>query len=111
LIVGRDTSSRVDEAFNRLESYPPDAEMLVLTANQQAADEFARAAAKSAGARFGLVRFTAGRLASFLAAPVLARQGRVPASRFALEAVAARASHELNSEGAIQYFAPVAERP
>jgi hypothetical protein len=70
-----------------------------------------RMAAQHAGARFGLMRSTLERLASKLASPILARQGRAQLSRLSLEAIAARASHLLLAEGALSYFSPIARRP
>ena len=111
IVIARDTASRLTAAAEWLASYPADAEVLIVSPAREAGDEFARAAARKIGARFGLTRFTLNQLAARYAAPVLARARLVPVSRFALTAVAARAVHLLLTEGSLSYFAPVAERP
>ncbi|HWN99657.1 MAG TPA: PD-(D/E)XK nuclease family protein, partial [Blastocatellia bacterium] len=111
IVIARDTAARLNAAADWLNSYPADAEILIVSPSREAGDEFARTAARKSGARFGLSRFTLNHLAASLAAPVLARAGLVPASGFALTAVAARAVHLLLTEGALSYFEPVATRP
>lgn len=111
ILVARDTATRLTAAAEWLASYPADAEVLIVSPAREAGDEFARTAARKTGARFGLTRLTLNHLAARLAAPVLARAGLVPASGFALTAVAARAVHLLLAENALSYFEPVAERP
>jgi hypothetical protein len=59
----------------------PDAEMMVVAASWEAADDLVRGTASASGARFGTRRLTSTRLAARLAAPALARAGRAPASR------------------------------
>jgi ATP-dependent helicase/nuclease subunit B len=111
VVIARDTAARLNAAAEWLNSYPADAEILIVSPTREAGDEFARTAARKAGARFGLTRFTLNHLAASLAAPVLARAGLVPASGFALTAVAARAVHLLLAEHSLSYFEPVAARP
>ena len=111
IVIARDTATRLAAAAEWLASYPADAEILIVSPTREAGDEFARTAARKSGARFGLTRLTLNHLAAILAAPVLARAGLVPASGFALTAVAARAVHLLMAEGALSYFGPVAARP
>jgi hypothetical protein len=111
VVIARDTAARLNAAAAWLNSYPADTEILIVSPTREAGDEFARTAARKSGARFGLTRFTLNHLAASLAAPVLARTGLVPASGFALTAVAARAVHLLLAEHALAYFEPVAERP
>jgi ATP-dependent helicase/nuclease subunit B len=111
LLIARETAARLNAAAEWLNSYPADAEILIVSPTREAGDEFARTAARKSGARFGLTRFTLNHLAASLAAPVLARAGLVPASGFALTAVAARAVHLLLAEHSLSYFEPVAERP
>src|SRR5262249_22418784 len=65
----------------------------------------------SAGARFGVVRTTLGRLAARLAAPDLASRGCVPVTELGLLAVTARAAHRLAAGRVFTYFGPVADRP
>ncbi len=111
IVIARDTAVRLTAAAEWLAAYPADAEVLIVSPSREAGDEFARTAARKTGARFGLTRLTLNHLAASLAAPLLARAGLVPASGFALTAVAARAVHLLLAEGSLSYFEPVAERP
>ncbi|HSO73543.1 MAG TPA: hypothetical protein VLU47_01805, partial [Blastocatellia bacterium] len=111
IVIARNTATRVTAAARWLTSYPADAEVLIISPNREAGDEFARSAALKSGARFGLTRFTLNNFAATLAAPVLARAGLVPASGFTLTAVAARTVHLLLAERSLSYFEPVAERP
>jgi RecB family exonuclease len=111
IVIARDTATRLAAAADWLAFYPSHAEILIVSPAREAADEFARCAALKTGARFGLTRLTLNQLAATLAAPVLARARLVPASGFALTAVAARTVHLLLSERCLPYFEPVAERP
>lgn len=111
LLISHDSAVRIAAAAEWVSAFPPDAEILVLSTSHEAGDEFVRQAALKAGARFGLTRMTLERLAVNLAAPILARSGRVPTTSLSLEALTARAVHLLVSEGALSYFAPVAKRP
>ena len=111
IVIACDTAMRLTAAAEWLASYPADAEILILSPTKEAGDEFVRNAALASGARFGLTRFTLNQLASVLAAPVLARAGRAPASGLVLTAVAARAVHLLTAESSLSYFGPVATKP
>lgn len=111
LLISPDSLTRLAAAAEWLNGYAPDAEILVVSPTRESGDEFVRNAALAAGARFGLTRLTLTQLASVLAAPVLARAGRTPATGLVLTAVAARAVHLLLAEGALSYFEPVATRP
>jgi ATP-dependent helicase/nuclease subunit B len=111
IIIARDTATRLMVAAEWLNAYPADAEILIVSPTREAGDEFVRGAALRAGARFGLTRLTLNQLASVLAAPLLARAGRAPASGLVLTAVVARAIHLLVAERALSYFEPVATRP
>ena len=111
LLIARDSATRLNAAAEWLNEYSADAEILIVSPSREAGDEFIRNAALTAGARFGLTRLTLNQLASVLAAPVLARSGRAPASGLVMTAVAARAVHLLMAEGALSYFEPVATRP
>ena len=86
-------------------------EALVVAASWEACDDLVRGTLGAAGARFGIVRTTLGRLATQLAAPGLAAEGRAPVTDLGLLAVAASAVHRLHAESALAYFGPVADRP
>ena len=111
LIVAPRAADRRAAAAAWLRDRPCDAEVLVVAASWEAADEIVRDLVRATGVHFGVVRATLGRLAGLLAAPALAARAAVPASGLSLDAVAARAVHQLTAAGALQYFAPVAGRP
>ena len=111
LVVSCDAATRLTAASQWLNTYPRDAEILVLAPSREAGDDFVRIAARTSGARFGLMRSTLERLASLLASPILAGRGRVPLSGLSLVAISARAVHLLQADKALSYFAPVAKRP
>jgi ATP-dependent helicase/nuclease subunit B len=91
------TASRLGCARGWLEAQPPGAEVLLLAANWEAADDLVRAVAAARGALLAVHRLTLNRLIGLLAANDLAARGLVPLSALATEAVAARAIHGLYS--------------
>jgi RecB family exonuclease len=111
LVVAPNGARRLALARAWLQQHPLDAEILVIAASWEACDELVRADVCANGARFGVVRATLGRVAGWLAAPSLAARGHVPASALSLDAVAARAVHQLVAAGTLRYFTPVAGRP
>jgi len=111
VLVAADAASRLAAATAWLDALGPDSEALVIAASWEACDDLVRGTLGSAGARFGVVRTTLGRLATQLAALGLAQDGRAPVTELGRLAVAARAVHRLHAEGALGYFAPVADRP
>ena len=117
VVIARDTATRLTAAVEWLKSYPADAEILVVSPTREAGDEFVcntiagKGPSDAASARFGLLRLTLDRLAANLAAPILARNLRVPTTILSLEALTARAVHLLGSKETLSYFAPVAKRP
>src|SRR5262245_5774525 len=111
LLVTAAAASRLSAAAAWLDDLPPDAELLVIGPGWEACDDIVRGALGQAGARFGVVRTTLGRLAARLAAAELAASARAPVTDLALLAVVTRAVHRLAREGAFTYFSPVADRP
>ena len=111
LVVSCSASERLRVATDWIEVNPLDAEVLLVASSAEAGDDLVRAVTSASQARFGLARTTLDRLAVRLAAPLLARSGRTPASRFSLVAIAARATHLLHTSGRLDYFGPVARRP
>ena len=83
---------------------------MVLAARQPAADDLVRGLTAQR-ALFGVNRMTPVRLLGALCAERLFRDGLVPAAGLGAEAVAARAIYKVAAEGALGYFAPVADRP
>ncbi len=84
-------------------------EILVVAATRAAGDEFVRALAGPGS--FGVHRYTLVQLASAMATPRLVERGVAPATRLAMEAIAARVTHEAFRHGRLAYFGPVAKCP
>ena len=84
-------------------------EVLLLAGSRGAADDLARRCAQFGV--LGLHRMTLNQLAAALATPGLVAEGKAPASRLSVEAIAARIVHLLRKEGRIPYFAPVSATP
>src|SRR3954463_15566543 len=76
-------------------------EALLIAPTRGAADDFARSCCP-AGV-LGLHRMTLNQLAAAPAAPQLVAEGRAPASRLGVEAIAARVVHLLRKENRIPY--------
>ncbi len=102
---------RLQVARDWIQAYPADAEILVIAHSTEAAADLHLSVVSSRGAWFGIKRFTINVLASRLAKNVLAASGTAPASNLSFTAVVARAIHSLQSDGKLNYFAPVATRP
>lgn len=111
MLISWDSLSRLRTAGDWISSVGSDAEVLVIAATREAGDDFVRQSSIKAGARFGLTRTTLERLAVRMAAPLLAQDGRAPATAFSLLAVAARAVHLLIAQSGLPYFGPVSKRP
>src|SRR5437870_9689527 len=111
LLISCDASCRLDAALEWLSGQPRDAEVLVVASSLQAGDDLLHHEAASGGTRFGAERLTLGQLATRLAAPALARAGRVPATGLSGAAVIARAVHGLRLQRSLGYFHDVAARP
>ena len=86
-------------------------DVLIVGASRGAVDDLARSMAAGAGATVGIQRFGFTQLAARLAAPVLAARGLAASTHLGFEAVAARAAFEAKRDGALDYFAPVADTP
>lgn len=102
---------RLDAARRFIRDAAPDTEVLIVAASRAAADDFARAVARTRGATFGMYRLSLTQLAARLAAPVLARDRLSPTTPLGVQAVAARALFDASNAGALTYFAPVANAP
>jgi ATP-dependent helicase/nuclease subunit B len=111
LISSADGALRLAAAAEWIDSYPKDAELVVLAPSKEAGDEIVRSSAIRSRARFGLQRATLDQLASRLAAVALAQREIAPATRLSMEAVCARAVYLLSSEGGLDYFGGVASKP
>jgi ATP-dependent helicase/nuclease subunit B len=86
-------------------------DVMIVAATRPAADDLARSIARRSKATLGIHRLSLTQLAARLAAPVVAGDGRTPATALASEAVAARAAFEADRDGGLTYFGPVAHTP
>src|SRR3954452_6613464 len=102
---------RLEAARTFLASRSPSGEVTIAAASRGAADDFARAMARAAGATFGLTRFSLTDLAARAAAMHADAARRVPGTQTGAEAVAARAVFDAMAAGELEYFAPVALMP
>jgi len=84
---------------------------LLVAPSRAAADECAAAVAAARGGLFGVTRTSLIELVMRLALPRLAQQHVTPTSGVGLEAVVTRARFDAMREGALRYFAPVADTP
>ena len=108
LIVSSSAAGRLAGAQRFLDGLPPLTEAVLAAPTREAADDLARDLTRRRGAIFGLHRFGFWQLVGRLAAFELARQGLAPATRLGNEALAARATFDASSAGALAYFGPVA---
>src|SRR5262245_61929048 len=104
-------AERLRAAGAFIERFPPDAELLIVGASRDAADDLARRVTVTRGASFGLHRASLTQLAVRFAAAEMARLGLVPATSLGSEAVAARVTFHAHQEETLGYFAPVARLP
>src|SRR5205814_4540181 len=84
-------------------------EVLLIAPSKGAADDLARRCSPSGV--LGLHRMTLNQLAAAAATPRLVAEGKAPASRLSVEAIAARVVHLLRKEAGIPYFEPVSTTP
>src|SRR5436190_4111884 len=103
LILSYDSTTRLSNATEWIATYPLDTEILILSLSRESGDEFVRNTAVRCDARFGLARITLDRLAVNLAAPILAKTRRVPATALSLEALTARCVHLLVADEVLSY--------
>ena len=85
-------AERLRAAGAFFERFPAAAEVLIVGASRDAADDLARRVTAARGATFGLHRASLTQLAVRLAAAEMARLGVAPATALGVEAVAARVS-------------------
>jgi ATP-dependent helicase/nuclease subunit B len=104
-------SERLDLARQFVRSFPGGTEFVLVGASRDAVDDFVRGLACSAGATFGLHRFSLTQLAARLAIVKLAAAGVTPSSAVGAEALAVRAAYEAATRNELPYFAPVTKFP
>ena len=111
IITSACAATRLEAARQFAFNAPFGSELLIISASRGAADDFARGLAAGRGATFGLYRFSLTQLAARLAALPLAQSRLAPTTGLGIQAVAARAAFDLQHEGGLSYFAPVAAMP
>ena len=111
IITSTSAAARLEAAREFVLDALPASELLIVSASRGAADDFARALAKTRGATFGLYRFSLTQLAARLAAPLLSRARLLPTTALGVQAVAARALFDADHDKTLKYFAPVASTP
>ncbi|HEY8548778.1 MAG TPA: PD-(D/E)XK nuclease family protein [Vicinamibacterales bacterium] len=110
-VIGRAASERLAAAEAFVSQWGASAEIVVLGATREAADDFCRGVTLRRGATFGLHRFTLGQFAARVAGGSLAARDVALASGLGAEAIAARAIFETARVGGLRYLAPVADAP
>jgi ATP-dependent helicase/nuclease subunit B len=110
-----DWSASVEERLGAarafLERLERSAEVLLVGATREAADDLAREISAARGATFGLHRLSLAQAAARCAAAELARRRRTPVTSLGLEALAARVTFEARDAGALPYFGGVSRFP
>jgi ATP-dependent helicase/nuclease subunit B len=106
-------ASRVDRAAAWLAERSPCEQIVVATANREAASEIVRRKVleSKSGAAFGWHRATVGRLAAEIAGDALADEGLVPLTRLGTEEIVARVIQELRGSGALDRYEVVSDKP
>ena len=111
IVTSTSAAARLDAARVFLAGRPSASELVIVGASRGAADDFARAIARGAGATFGLTRFSLTELAARAAATRIEGARRARGTDAGAEAIAARAVFEAIGAGELSYFAPVATLP
>lgn len=111
IVVSTASSLRLERARSWLARRAPAEEVLIIGSTLDAVGELVRNFTASKGAIFGWHRFTLTQLSAVIAEPALAKQGVVPLSRIATEAVVAKTIHGLKDERQLGRYAAVADTP
>jgi hypothetical protein len=111
IITSACAAVRLEAARQFVLDAPSASDILIVSASRGAADDFARSLASERGATFGLHRFSLMQLAARLASLPLAQSRLAPTTGLGIQAVAARAVFDLQHDGGLSYFAPVAAMP
>lgn len=111
VLISSDARERLTAAAEFITAFSPATERLLVAANRESVDHFARAVSQPLKATFGLHRFTLTQLAAHLATADFARRGVAHGTPLAAEAVAARSVFEALERGGLGHFRPVARLP
>jgi hypothetical protein len=106
-------AGRVDRAAAWLADRSPCKQIVVATANREAASEIVRRKVleSKGGAAFGWHRATMGRLSAEIAGDALADEGLVPLTRLGTEGIASRVIQEVRGSGALDRYEVVSDKP
>jgi ATP-dependent helicase/nuclease subunit B len=110
-VVSTSARERLEAAEQFLDRFGVAAEMIVMAATREAADDFCRGLAVRRGATFGLHRATLGQYAARIAGAALAARGLSPSTPLGADALAARAAFEARRRAPLAYLEPVAACP
>src|ERR1044072_2765548 len=88
--VSADAAVRLNSARVWIESFPTDAELLLIANSPEAGNDLHLKTVASRGASFGVKRFSLNFLASRMAQRAFAESGSVPATNLSFTAVVAR---------------------
>jgi len=111
VITSTSAAARLRLVREFLSTRHPAAETVIVGASRGAADDFARAIARQAGATFGLTRFSLTEFAARAAATRMEGARRARGTDASAEAIAARAAFDAVAADELAYFAPVATMP
>src|SRR5438093_745687 len=111
VFVSPSSHNRLRAALDFAHERAGSAEMLVLGATREAADDLVRELTLSRRATFGIQRASPLQLASRLSVPAMTEGGLAPATGLAAQAVAARAAFEVHARGELNTLGPVIEFP
>lgn len=109
--VSAESHRRIRRASAWLGNRSAAAEVLVVGASLDAANELTRNATIHVGAAFGWHRLTLSQLALSIVRPELADRGLVPVERIVADAIVARFLHNLKTSNSLGRFQPIAETP
>src|SRR5262245_7252624 len=104
-------AARLHAAARFASGFAATADVVIVGASREAADDLARRITAARGATFGLHRASLTQLAVRFAAGEIARRAMAPATVLGSQAVAARVSFEAVRQQALEYFTPVARFP
>ena len=111
LVESASARRRLDEALAFLRELPRGTEILTVGPTREAVDDLARELAADVGATFGIHRFGFWQLVAHVAQSELAAGGLAPATVLGMEAVAARAAFDADSDRKIPGLAPIVRFP
>lgn len=111
LVESASARRRLDEAIAFLRDCPRGTEILAVGPTRESVDDLVRELAGEIGATFGIHRFGFWQLVAHVASSELATAGLAPATALGMEAVAARAAFDADSQRKIPGLSPIVRFP